>query len=135
MGPADFITRAKESRNLMGGGMRQAGTIAACGIFALDHNVMRLAEDHKHARIFANILEESGFFQILNDPVQTNMVIFALKEESLNSIFTGELENGGVLIDHRRTPVLRAVTNLNHTLPDVEKAAEIVVRTAKKLRG
>ncbi|EDQ85088.1 uncharacterized protein MONBRDRAFT_29618 [Monosiga brevicollis MX1] len=72
-GPADFIRRARRTRKLLGGGMRQAGVIACAGLLALD-NIERLAVDHGHARAFAAALASNPKFEVL--PVDTNIVIF-----------------------------------------------------------
>jgi threonine aldolase len=135
MGPADFIARAKESRNLVGGGMRQAGVIAACGIFALENNIERLLEDHKNARVFANIVGKSGHFHLLNEPVQTNIVLFTLRDESKTELLKEKLIEEGVLIDYRRAPVLRAVTNMNHSGEEIGIAAEIISSASGRLMG
>ncbi|NIO16116.1 MAG: aminotransferase class I/II-fold pyridoxal phosphate-dependent enzyme [Deltaproteobacteria bacterium] len=132
-GPEGFIERAKESRNLMGGGMRQAGVIAACGLYALEENIDRLKDDHESARAFARILGESGHIHVLNDPVQTNIVLFSLKDASQTALLREKLDGEGVLIDYRRAPVLRAVTNLNHAREEVERAAKILSSMAARL--
>lgn len=133
MGPADFVAMAKESRNIVGGGMRQAGVIAACGIFALENNIDRLKEDHKNARAFAKIVGESGNFRLLNEPVQTNIVLFTMIDQSKTGLLIEALDGKGVLIDYRRAPALRAVTNLNHSSDDVEKAGRIIASVSASL--
>lgn len=130
LGSEAFIDRAKEARNLIGGGMRQAGIMAACGMYALTHNVKRLMVDHDNAKMFAAKLEETGLFMLLNVPVETNMVIFRLQDRSKTGAFETLLREKGVLIDFRRAPVLRAVTNLNHSQEEVERAGEILGSTA-----
>jgi threonine aldolase len=73
-GPAQIIEEARRVRKLLGGGMRQAGVLAACGLHALEHNVDRLADDHEHARSLADAIAESGLDGVRVDPPQTNMV-------------------------------------------------------------
>lgn len=126
MGPEGFIARAKASRNLMGGGMRQAGIIAACGIYALENNIARLKDDHSNARLFAERISGSGSFRVLNEPVQTNIVLFSLLDRAKGKQLREKLDREEVLIDYRRAPVLRAVTNLNCTKEEVETAARII---------
>lgn len=75
MGSRDFIRQARRIRNVFGGGMRQAGFMAACGLYALDHHIDRLQEDHDHARAVSSALEEKGFVQAIL-PVETNILIF-----------------------------------------------------------
>ncbi len=78
VGPADFIKKAKRYRKVFGGGMRQAGYIAAAGLYALEHQVARLQEDHDHAQILVKALQEKDFVgEIL--PVETNIIIFEVK--------------------------------------------------------
>lgn len=78
IGPADFIKKARRVRKVFGGGMRQAGIIAAGGIFALKNNVKRLADDHRRAREIAEILEKKSWIESVIPP-QTNIVVGHLK--------------------------------------------------------
>ncbi len=75
IGPKSFIARARRMRKLMGGGMRQAGFMAAAGRYALDHHVDRLSDDHRRARALAEALESSPAVRMVL-PVETNIVIF-----------------------------------------------------------
>jgi threonine aldolase len=75
VGDAETIRRARRWRKMLGGGMRQAGVIAAAGLYALNNNVERLADDHRHAEQVANALVETGI--PLAHPVQTNMLFLA----------------------------------------------------------
>jgi len=78
LGPKDFIKKARRVRKVFGGGMRQAGSIAAAGLFALKNNIERLAEDHVHAKMIADILASKDFIgEIL--PVETNIIIVEVK--------------------------------------------------------
>ncbi|HEY3781826.1 MAG TPA: GntG family PLP-dependent aldolase [Fimbriimonadaceae bacterium] len=81
-GPADFIEDARMWRKRLGGGMRQAGILAACGIVSLTKMVDRLAEDHKHARAMASALNEIPGLTVDWDTVQTNMVVVGLSDSS-----------------------------------------------------
>src|SRR5579872_7105343 len=75
MGPAAFIRQARRVRKVFGGGMRQAGFMAAAGIYALQHHVDRLASDHAHARQIAMALQKKSFVRGIM-PVETNIIIF-----------------------------------------------------------
>src|SRR6185437_14774900 len=79
MGPAAFIKKGRRVRKVFGGGMRQAGFMAAAGIYALENNIQRLAEDHRHARMLAEALEKKDFVKNIL-PVETNIVIFELEQ-------------------------------------------------------
>lgn len=78
LGPTPFIKKARRFRKVFGGGMRQAGMLAAAGLYALEHHVQRLQEDHQHTKSLADTLREKDFVgEIL--PVETNIVIFEVK--------------------------------------------------------
>ena len=80
LGKRDFIKKARRVRKVFGGGMRQAGFMAAAGIYALEHNIDRLEEDHLHARRIAEAIAGKAFVkQVL--PVETNIIIFELNDQ------------------------------------------------------
>ena len=85
IGKKDFIKRARRVRKVFGGGMRQAGFLAAAGIFALEHNIERLAEDHQHAKLLAECLSEKDFVKNIL-PVETNIIIFEVHDNKALSI-------------------------------------------------
>src|SRR5439155_16860755 len=78
IGKKDFIAKARRLRKVFGGGMRQAGYLAAAGIYALDNHVERLHEDHYHAKLLAEALCEKDFIGEVF-PVETNIVIFEVR--------------------------------------------------------
>jgi len=79
LGPATFIRQARRVRKVFGGGMRQAGFMAAAGIYALENNIERLAEDHRHAKQIADVIAKKTYIkQVL--PVETNIIIFELND-------------------------------------------------------
>ncbi|MDA0159446.1 aminotransferase class I/II-fold pyridoxal phosphate-dependent enzyme [Solirubrobacter ginsenosidimutans] len=119
-GDADFIERARALKHMVGGALRQAGIAAAACVYALDHHVERLAEDHAHARRLADGLLELGLDVHTPDP-QTNMVFFSADHGD----FLGALERRGVRIG----PVgdrLRAVTHLDVDTSDIDHAIAVV---------
>jgi threonine aldolase len=79
LGKKDFIKKARRVRKVFGGGMRQAGFMAAAGIYALQHNIERLAEDHTHAKQIAEAIARKEFVKLVL-PVETNIIIFELKD-------------------------------------------------------
>ncbi|MGZ8516276.1 MAG: threonine aldolase family protein [Chitinophagaceae bacterium] len=79
LGNAHFIKKARRARKAFGGGMRQAGFLAAAGIYALQHNIERLKEDHRHAQQIAAVIASKDFVQLVL-PVETNIIIFELKK-------------------------------------------------------
>ena len=76
VGPRDLIRRARRVRKLFGGGMRQAGIIAAGALYALDHHIDRLAEDHAHAKLIGEAVREVEGLELVGNAVDTNIVIF-----------------------------------------------------------
>ncbi len=121
-GPKAFIDRARRWRKMLGGGMRQAGIIAAAGIYALDHHISRLADDHDNARILAKGLARIKCLDVNPDLVQTNMV-FADVGKSINDL-ADYLEPRGILID--RAPCTRMVTHLDVNREDIEKTIRTI---------
>ncbi len=79
LGKKDFIKKARRVRKVFGGGMRQAGFIAAAGIYALQNNIERLKEDHMHTKLIAEAIVAKEFVQLVL-PVETNIIIFELKD-------------------------------------------------------
>lgn len=114
-GDAALIAKALRWRKVVGGGMRQAGMLAAAGLHALDHQVERLAEDHAHAAQLGTALAELGY-QV--EPVQTNMVYLAMGNEA--TALQAFLAARGIRISP--APRLRLVTHLDVSAADIEAA-------------
>jgi len=117
VGPTAVIDRARRWRKVLGGGMRQAGILAAAGILALTRHVDRLAEDHENARRLAEGLSEIRELGLEPDKVQTNMVFFKL-ERPVFTALQRDLKEKGILISGRDR--VRLVTHLDVTREDVE---------------
>ncbi len=116
-GSADFIERAWESKYLFGGAMRQAGVIAAAALYALDHHVDRLADDHARARRLAEGIGQDA------SNVDTNFVEL---EDPGDGI--ARLQHHGVLVSDLRPGYMRAITHLGVTDDDIERAIELIPR-------
>lgn len=86
IGDEDFIRYARRQRKMLGGGMRQSGMLAAAGLYALEHNVARLADDHVNAKRLATALAEIPALNVDLDRVQTNMVFIAPKDDELTKL-------------------------------------------------
>jgi threonine aldolase len=128
-GPADFIRQARRARKVVGGGMRQAGIIAAAGIVALEQMVGRLADDHANARRLAKGL--AGLPRIILDPsrIQTNIVIFELEPDSLDSAeLCRQLAERGVKMDPIGGRRIRAVTHYGIEADHIEEALDTVAQ-------
>lgn len=128
-GSTELIARARRLKHLFGGAMRQAGIVAAAGLYALDHNVERLAEDHANARRLAGGLAAAG---LPVDPaeVETNFVLLDAAALGLTvEEAAGRLRGEGVLLSPAiRRGCLRAVTHLDVSAADVERAIEGAAR-------
>jgi threonine aldolase len=125
-GSHGFILRARRWRKMLGGGMRQAGIVAAAGIYALERMVDQLAEDHRHARLLYEGLRGIG---IVVDPAppETNIVFWTLAEPGLSTAaFIAALRERGVAVGELGRNRIRAVTHFGITQEDVELAVEAV---------
>ena len=120
-GRADLIGKARRWRKMLGGGMRQAGVLAAAGLFALDHQLARLAEDHANAERLARGLAALGC-EVEAAP-ETNIVVFGVAGDAA---FQAGARERGVLLSRAAPGRLRAVTHLDVTAADVEEALERV---------
>lgn len=127
VGGHDFIRRARRFRKLLGGGMRQAGMIAAAGIVALDTMVDRLREDHENARLLAEGLSRIEGIEIDLKRVQTNIVIFAVRHPSMNaSLLTQRLREERILVHHMSADAIRCLTHKDVCRQDIFQALEAI---------
>lgn len=125
IGDKDFIRQARRVRKVFGGGMRQAGIIAAGGLYALKNNVERLSDDHIHAKQLESVLIECDWVQEVI-PVETNIVVAILKDETRRDELIHEFDQKGVKIVAFGPGMLRFVTHLDITSKDVDQAIEII---------
>ncbi|MBW2049110.1 MAG: low-specificity L-threonine aldolase [Deltaproteobacteria bacterium] len=126
-GDADFIQEARRARKLVGGGMRQAGILAAASIVALTEMVDRLAEDHENARALAEGLAGIGSLSVDPDGTRTNMVYITIRDERISSYDLAErLRVKGVLLLPTGPYELRAVTHYHITAGDLDHAASVI---------
>ncbi|AEC02636.1 threonine aldolase family protein [Parasphaerochaeta coccoides] len=122
-GSLPFIEAAMRVRKILGGGMRQSGILAAAGIYALEHNVKRLSQDHEHATVLAQTLHASGWANVDMEGVKTNIIFFTVPGMSEEDAVSWLAEAGiRVGIDGGK---IRLVTNLNITDDDVQ---DIIVK-------
>ncbi|MCA3220066.1 MAG: low-specificity L-threonine aldolase [Burkholderiales bacterium] len=117
-GGKDFIARAKRPRKMLGGGMRQAGVLAAAGLYALDHHVERLAEDHAKAQRLAAGLREIDALKV--DGPHTNMVFVDLPADRVTALSAFMAEQGIQILGYQ--PRLRLVTHLDVSMAAIERA-------------
>ncbi|WP_276482463.1 low-specificity L-threonine aldolase [Paraflavitalea pollutisoli] len=112
IGPAAFIRKARRVRKVFGGGMRQAGFMAAAGIYALENHITRLAEDHQHAQSIARALSGASFAGHLL-PVETNIVIFEVKGPRSAAEIVAALKEQGILAIAISATQIRFVLHLD----------------------
>ena len=126
-GSGDFIARARKMRKMVGGGMRQGGIIAAAGVYALEHMVDRIADDHANAKLLARGLAELPMVDLDPDSIDTNIVIFGVRGDWLG--LARAMKHAGVLSTITAPARLRMVTHYGIERSDIEEALERV-RTA-----
>ncbi|MGL4460919.1 MAG: low-specificity L-threonine aldolase [Planctomycetia bacterium] len=126
-GSADFIHEARRVRKVFGGGMRQAGVLAAAGLYALEHNVERLADDHANAQILAKALEETHGFHVLAADVQTNLMWIRF-DPALGRAgdLAAQFRNRGVLVGAYSEDKIRMCTHLDVSRGEIEYVAEVI---------
>jgi threonine aldolase len=132
LGPKDLIVQARRIRKLFGGGMRQAGFLAAACLYALDHNIDRLVEDHANARLLADAVRDVPGLELVPSEVETNLVWF----ETSSSLGTAKavaerLKASGVLVAALGKNVIRAVTHLDVSREQCVKSAAAIRALAK----
>jgi len=120
LGSKKHINKALRIRKLFGGAMRQVGYLAAAGIYALDHHIERLAEDHSKAKIIADTLEASQFIKKV-EPVETNIIIFYTSDHINDDDFVSKLKEQNILISGMGEGKLRIVTHLDFNDKMLEK--------------
>jgi threonine aldolase len=122
-GTKTFIDRVHRFRKMFGGGMRQAGIIAAAGIYALDHHIERLKEDHQNAKRLALGLKEIKGISIKPEEVETNILIFGVAGTGMTPIqIRDEMKKEGVLIHPVSKTEIRLVTHLDLSKDNIETA-------------
>jgi threonine aldolase len=125
-GGRDLVDQARIYRKMFGGGMRQAGVLAAAALYALDHNVDRLHEDHANAAFFARSLADVPSLKIDLDEVQTNMVFVDIAGTGKSQREVIDLlDRNGVRVSPERTTAVRVVTHLDVSRPDVDVAVRV----------
>jgi threonine aldolase len=126
-GPADLIAEARVWRKRLGAGWRQAGVLAAAGLFAVRNNVDRLADDHANARAIAAVLADAVPGSVKPDQVETNIVVVDLAGTAKPvPQVVAEAKAAGVLIGGMGPTLLRLVTHLDVSAAECRQAAEVI---------
>ena len=132
-GSAEFIQEAWRWKHQFGGAMRQAGIIAAGALYALEHHIDRLAEDHANAKILAEGLAEIDGIRV--EPAETNMVFFDIAALGITpDAFNRKLNESGVRVSTLGGSVVRAVTHLDVSRNQTEEALAVIQRTVREIR-
>lgn len=125
IGSAAFIKSARRIRKKLGGGLRQAGFMAATGIYAMENNIARLAEDHQHAKQLAQALLEKSFVGHML-PVETNILIFEVKGDWTPQRFADYLRKEGILVMAISPTQVRIVTHLDVTAEMINTTCKVI---------
>ncbi|MEN0047437.1 MAG: GntG family PLP-dependent aldolase [Bacteroidota bacterium] len=129
IGNQDFIRQARRFRKVMGGGMRQAGYLAAAGLFALENHINRLKEDNDKAKKIAGVLVDLSYVENIR-PVHSNILIFDVKSPFTADSFLEKLKAEGILAVAFGPQTIRFVTHLDFT----EKMMDKVIKSLQKMR-
>jgi threonine aldolase len=131
VGSRDLIKQARRVRKLLGGGMRQAGIAAAGALYALEHHVERLADDHRHAQILARAIADIPGLRLHPPQVDTNLVWFRIGPELGTAQALAErLRSHGVLVLALGAQAIRLCTHLDVSAAQAERAADVLRRVA-----
>ncbi len=125
LGKKEFIDKARRIRKVFGGGMRQAGYLAAAGIYALENNIERLALDHRHAQQMVAALKEKDFTGSMF-PVETNIIIFEVKGKYSAKSLAEKLKENDILVMAISPTQVRMVLHLDVTEEMVKKTIQII---------
>jgi len=128
-GSADFIEKSRLLKHRYGGAMRQAGIIAAAGLYAFEHNVERMAEDHANARLLEKGISQIPGITMVSGPVETNMLYFDVSGTGMTSgeVADRMFERGvRIMSPYRYGSVIRAVTHLDVNREQCEEAVDIL---------
>ena len=132
-GRRDEISRARRARRMFGGAMRQSGILAAAGLYALEHNLSRLVEDHANARLIAEQLVGLPGVELDLATVQSNIVIFRMNPNAPDAAaIVSRAEDAGVLVSAFGVRTVRAVTHLDVDADQCRRAAELLARVIER---
>ncbi|WP_299821647.1 GntG family PLP-dependent aldolase [uncultured Pontibacter sp.] len=131
LGSKEFIKKSRRVRKVFGGGMRQAGYLAAACIYALDNHVERLKEDQEKAKALEEVLLQTDYVESVL-PVETNIVIFKLNEQYTDAAFVAALRKEGILAASFGPQMIRFVTHLDVTAEMMQHTIEVLRSLSKQ---
>jgi threonine aldolase len=124
LGKKDFIQKARRIRKVFGGGMRQAGYLAAAGIYALENNIARISTDHLHAKRIADVVAKKEFIKFVL-PVETNIIIFESIDSVTAAAIVEKLKEQGILCNAISPNRIRLIVHLDITEEMINKTIDI----------
>lgn len=125
LGNKDFIKKARRIRKVFGGGMRQAGYLAAAGLYALQNNIERINEDHHHSQMLATALSKKTFVDTIL-PVETNIIIFSVKKEMTPKLFIERMQENNIYMYPISPTQVRIVVHLDTPKEMIEKTISVI---------
>jgi threonine aldolase len=126
-GPKDLIAEALRHRKMLGGAMRQSGVLAAAALYALEHHIERLTEDHANARRLADGIRQIDHLQLISDEIDTNMLFFRVDPAwGTADEFVEQIKRQGVWMLSTAPATIRAVTHLDISTSYVDRTIEII---------
>jgi len=121
------VNQLRRLRKIFGGGMRQVGIVAAAGIYALEHHIPRLKDDHAHAKRLAELLQSIPSISVHPNEVETNIIVFKVENSTrLTNDWVAECKQAGVLLNAVGNHTFRVVTHLDVSDQDIEEAGRIL---------
>jgi threonine aldolase len=133
VGPKEVIARARRVRKLFGGGMRQAGVAAAAALYALDHHIERLAEDHRNAQVLAEAVRATPGLKLHPPEVETNLVWFHVAPElGAAKDVAALLKDHGIRVHPAGPQTIRACAHLDVSAAQAERAADTIQRVLRQ---
>lgn len=134
VGSREFVAKARRVRKMLGGGMRQAGVAAAAALYAVDHHLERLADDHRNARTLAEAIADTPGLRLDPPEVETNLVWFEVDSDlAAARDVAAALKQEGVLVHPAGPQTLRACTHLDVSAAQILQAAEKIRRAVPSL--
>jgi threonine aldolase len=132
-GSKALVAQAVTARRRFGGAMRQSGILAAAGLYALDHNIPRLAEDHANARVIAERIAKLPGIRLDLATVQSNIVIWEMAPDALDAAaIVTKTKAAGVLISALAERTVRAVTHMDVSREQCRHAGEVLAGIIKE---
>lgn len=125
LGTKEFIYKARRVRKVFGGGMRQAGYLAAAGIYALQNNIERLSQDHQHAKQLANVLANKDFVESIL-PVEANIIIFSVKKPFTPKSLIAKMKEENIFWYAISPTEVRIVTHLDVSPQMIQKTIDVI---------